>query len=297
MMGKALVFQSDFGLADGAVSAMHGVAFSVSPAIPIFNLTHNIPAFSVWEASCRLNQTLPYWPEGTVFVSVVDPGVGSERRSLAVKTATGQVVITPDNGTLTHVSMNAGIAEARFINETMNRLPGSLESHTFHGRDIYAYTGARLASGAVSFEELGEHVDPGVICVLQAPCASLNNGKSAGCIEIMDVRFGNLWTNIGRTLLIEMGVAHGDRLIAEIRAGQSLAFRGLVTFGKSFADVPGGEPVAYINSLGNLGLAVNQGSFAEIFSIGAGQDWTISVEKSEFREMLQKNLASGIAAT
>ncbi|MEF7564009.1 S-adenosyl-l-methionine hydroxide adenosyltransferase family protein [Bacillus infantis] len=296
-MGKALVFQSDFGLADGAVSAMHGVAFSVSPAIPIFNLTHNIPAFSVWEASCRLNQTLPYWPEGTVFVSVVDPGVGSERRSLAVKTATGQVVITPDNGTLTHVSMNAGIAEARVINETINRLPGSLESHTFHGRDIYAYTGARLASGAVSFEELEEHVDPGGICILQAPCSSLNNGKSAGCIEIMDVRFGNLWTNIGRTLLIEMGVAHGDRLIAEIRAGQSLAFRGLVTFGKSFADVPGGEPVAYINSLGNLGLAVNQGSFAEIFSIGAGQDWTISVEKSEFREMLQKNLASGIAAT
>ncbi|MCP1159029.1 S-adenosyl-l-methionine hydroxide adenosyltransferase family protein [Bacillus infantis] len=297
MMGRALVFQSDFGLADGAVSAMHGVAFSVSPAIPIFNLTHNIPAFSVWEASCRLNQTLPYWPEGTVFVSVVDPGVGSERRSLAFKTATGQVVITPDNGTLTHVSMNAGIAEARVINETMNRLPGSLESHTFHGRDIYAYTGARLASGAVSFEELGEHVDPGGICILQAPCASFNNGKSAGCIEIMDVRFGNLWTNIGRSLLIEMGVAHGDRLIAEIRAGQSLAFRGLVTFGKSFADVPGGEPVAYINSLGNLGLAVNQGSFAEIFSIRAGQDWTISVEKSEFREMLQKNLASGIAAT
>jgi S-adenosylmethionine hydrolase len=296
-MGRALVFQSDFGLADGAVSAMHGVAFSVSPAIPIFNLTHNIPAFSVWEASCRLHQTLPYWPEGTVFVSVVDPGVGSERRSLAVKTASGHVVITPDNGTLTHVKMNLGIAEARIIDETVNRLPGSLESHTFHGRDIYAYTGARLASGAVSYEELGETADPDGICVLHAVCSSLNNGKAAGCIEIMDVRFGNLWTNIGRSLLMEMSVAYGDRLIAEIWAGPSLAFRGLVTFGKSFADVPGGEPVAYINSLGNLGLAVNQGSFAEIFSIGTGQDWAIAVEKAEPGEMLQKNFEREVAAT
>ncbi|MEN8700445.1 SAM hydrolase/SAM-dependent halogenase family protein [Bacillus infantis] len=296
-MGRALVFQSDFGLADGAVSAMHGVAFSVSPAIPIFNLTHNIPAFSVWEASCRLYQTLPYWPEGTVFVSVVDPGVGSERRSLAVKTVSGQVVITPDNGTLTHVSMNAGITEARIIDETMNRLPGSLESHTFHGRDIYAYTGARLASGAVSFEELGEAADPAGICVLHAACSSLKKDKAAGGIEIMDVRFGNLWTNIGRSLLKEMSVAYGDKLTAEIRAGQSLAFRGQVTFGKSFADVPGGEPVAYINSLGNLGLAVNQGSFAEIFSIGAGQDWTIAVEKADPGELLQKNFERETAAT
>ncbi|MGD6844045.1 SAM hydrolase/SAM-dependent halogenase family protein [Bacillus infantis] len=296
-MGRALVFQSDFGLADGAVSAMHGVAFSVSPAIPIFNLTHNIPAFSIWEASCRLNQTLPYWPEGTVFVSVVDPGVGSERRSLAVKTLSGQVVITPDNGTLTHVIMNAGITKARVIDETMNRLPGSLESHTFHGRDIYAYTGARLASGAVSFEELGGAADPAGICVLHAACSSLKKGKAAGCIEIMDVRFGNLWTNIGRSLLKEMSVAYGDKLKVEIRAGQSLAFRGLVTFGKSFADVPGGEPVAYINSLGNLGLAVNQGSFSEIFSIGGGQDWTIAVEKADPREMLQKNFEHEAAAT
>ena len=89
-----------------------------------------------------------------MFVSVVDPGVGSTRRSIAVRTLTGQYVITPDNGTLTHVKRICGIAEARVIDESVNRLPNSGERYTFHGRDIYAYTGARLASGAITFEQV-----------------------------------------------------------------------------------------------------------------------------------------------
>ena len=155
-----LVFQSDFGNSDGAVSAMHGVANTVQPGIPIFEITHQIPQYNIWEASYRLLQTISYWPEGTVFVSIVDPGVGSDRRAVVAKTENGQYIITPDNGTLTHVKQFIGITEVREIDETINRLPNSGESHTFHGRDIFAYTGARLASGVIRFEEVGPSFRP-----------------------------------------------------------------------------------------------------------------------------------------
>ena len=142
-MGKPLVFQSDFGYDDGAVSAMYGVAYSVDENIKVFDVTHNIPQYNIWEASYRLIQTVNYWPKGTVFVSVVDPGVGSTRRSIVVLTEAGQYIVTPDNGTLTHIKRLSSIREARIIDESVNRLPNSGESYTFHGRDIYAYEPAR----------------------------------------------------------------------------------------------------------------------------------------------------------
>ena len=108
---KPLVFQTDFGLVDGAVSAMYGVAYTVQPDLRIHDLTHDITPFNIWEASYRLIQTINYWPKGTVFVSVVDPGVGSDRKSVVVKTNSGHYIATPDNGTLTHVIRLDGIAE------------------------------------------------------------------------------------------------------------------------------------------------------------------------------------------
>src|SRR5699024_945539 len=102
MTKQFLVFQSDFSNRDGAVSAMLGVSFSVCPTLSIHEITHNITPFHIWEASYRLVQTVPFWPEGTVFVSVVDPGVGSNRRSVVAQTATNHYIVTPDNGTLTH---------------------------------------------------------------------------------------------------------------------------------------------------------------------------------------------------
>src|SRR6195952_1612920 len=136
---KIVVFQSDFGLKDGAVSAMKGVATGVSTDLKLFDLTHEIPAYNIWEASYRLYQTVTYWPAGTVFVSVVDPGVGTSRKSVVLKTNTGQYIVTPDNGTLTLVSESLGIAEIRQIDENVNRRHGSEKSYTFHGRDVYAY--------------------------------------------------------------------------------------------------------------------------------------------------------------
>ena len=137
-MKHALVFQSDFGYVDGAVSAMYGVAYGVDPGLNISNLTHEITPYDIWKASYRLIQTVNYWSAGTGFVSVVDPGVGSARRSIAVRTTAGQYIITPDNGTLTHIKRMTGISEARIIDESGNRLQGSSESYTFHGRDVYA---------------------------------------------------------------------------------------------------------------------------------------------------------------
>ena len=197
-MMKPLILQSDFGTADGAVSAMYGVAYGVHPDLKISDLTHEIPQYDIWEASYRLIQTVSYWPEGSVFVSVVDPGVGSTRRSIAVKTKTGQYIVTPDNGTLTHVKRIIGIEEARIIDETINRLPNSGESYTFHGRDIYAYTGARLASGIISFDQTGPEVDPDSVIELPIVEPVCDGDKVSGTIDVLDVRFGSLWTNITR---------------------------------------------------------------------------------------------------
>src|SRR6201991_947301 len=128
---KIVVFQSDFGLKDGAVSAMKGVAMGVSTDLKLFDLTHEIPAYNIWEAAYRLEQTVPYWPAGTVFVSVVDPGVGTDRKSVVLKTNSGQYIVTPDNGTLTLIAESLGIAEIREIDEAVNRRQGSQNSYTF----------------------------------------------------------------------------------------------------------------------------------------------------------------------
>ena len=208
---QPMILQSDFGYADGAVCAMYGVAENVCPELRVFDLTHDIPQYDIWEASYRLIQTVSYWPEGSVFVSVVDPGVGSTRRSIAVRTLTGQYVITPDNGTLTHVKRICGIAEARVIDESVNRLPNSGESYTFHGRDIYAYTGARLASGAITFEQVGPEVPPDSVIELPVVEAAMEGDCVSGTIDVLDVRFGSLWTNIPRELFLKLGLTHGSR--------------------------------------------------------------------------------------
>src|SRR5688572_695824 len=151
----AIVFITDFGVKDGAVSAMKGVVVKEDPDCRIYDLTHEIPPFNIWEAAYRLEQTAAYWPEGTIFVSVVDPGVGTDRKSVVMKSRSGHYFVTPDNGTLTLVARSLGIDAVREIDEAVNRRQHSGKSYTFHGRDVYAYTAARLASGKISFEEVG----------------------------------------------------------------------------------------------------------------------------------------------
>lgn len=278
-MSNNLVLQTDFGLSDGAVSAMYGVAISVNPAIRIFDLTHDIPQYNIWEGSYRLYQTVAYWPEGTVFVSVVDPGVGSERRSIVAKTAQNHYVVTPDNGTLTHIKSSIGITAVRIIDETVNRLPRSGESYTFHGRDVYAYTGARLASGVITFEDVGPELPSDSVIELPKPEASITDQVLTGNIDILDVRFGNLWTNIDRILFQDLGAKYGDSFEVTIENDTRQVYKNIMTYGRTFADIHLGEPLLYVNSLDKIGVAINQGSFAKAYHVETGASWKISIRK------------------
>ena len=279
-MKKALVLQTDFGLGDGAVSAMYGVAYSVSEDLMVADLTHEIPQYDIWEASYRLIQTVAYWPKGTVFVSVVDPGVGSTRRSIAVETVTGQYIITPDNGTLTHVKKMIGIREARVIDESVNRLPNSGESYTFHGRDVYVYTGARLAAGVIDFAGVGPEVDTDSVIELSTVDAVYDGEKVCGTIDVLDVRFGSLWTNISRETFRKLGVEYGSRVEIVIENETRILYKNILVFAESFAKVSVGEALVYINSLDNIAVAINQGSFARAYSIGTGTNWRITVRRA-----------------
>ena len=281
---KPLVIMSDFGLADGAVSAMYGVAYSVSEQLNISSLTHEIPQYNAWEASYRLIQTVGYWPKGTVFVSVVDPGVGSTRRSIGVETRDGQYIITPDNGTLTHIKRISGIVAAREIDERINRLPGSGESYTFHGRDIYAYTGARLAAGIIDFAGVGPEVDPESVVELPMEEPVMEDGWIRGDIDVLDVRFGSLWTSIPRELFLKLGAKHGDFVEIKIMNGARLVYRNSLIYARSFADAFVGEPLVYVNSLDRMAVAINQGDFARAYNVGTSAPWTIAVQKSAGRE-------------
>lgn len=275
---KPLVFQSDFGLADGAVSAMYGVAYGVNPELKIHNLTHEITPYSVWEASYRLIQTISYWPKDTVFVSVVDPGVGSNRKSVVAKTNSGRFIVTPDNGTLTHIIRLDGIAEVREIDEKVNRLPNSGESYTFYGRDVYAYTGARLASGAIGFAGVGPKLDPACLVRLPIQEPVLEGSAVCGTIDVLDVRFGSLWTNIPRELFLKTGAKYGEKLNITIQNDTRTVYRNIITFARSFAEVYVGEALAYVNSLDCMAVAINQGSFARAYNIGTGNSWRIRME-------------------
>lgn len=279
-MKKPLVLQSDFGNADGAVSAMYGVAYGVDSDIRISDLTHDIPQYDIWEASYRLIQTVNYWPEGTVFVSVVDPGVGSARKSIVAKTINGHYIVTPDNGTLTHIKTMTGIVEAREIDETVNRLAGSAESYTFHGRDIYAYTGARLASGVIDFEGVGPLINVDEIEELPVVPVEFEHGVLTGTIDVLDVRFGSLWTNIPREMFRKLGVGHGSDVEITIENDTRIVYKNVMTYAKSFADVRMGEPLVYVNSLDCMAVAINQGSFARAYNIGTGTSWEIRIRKA-----------------
>lgn len=271
--------QTDFGLADGAVSAMQGVAYSVAPEVTISHLTHEIEPYNIYDASYRLLQTIDYWPAGTVFVSVVDPGVGSQRRSIVAKTKNGQYIVTPDNGTLSHVAKYVGLEEVKEINEAKNRLPHSEKSHTFHGRDVYVYNGAMLADNEAYFEELEKNVPVDSIVQLNIAEPTLQDGTIHGVIDILDIRFGSLGTNIPLELVEEAGIETGDTISVRIYHENIKKYDNQLLFGHSFADVAIGETVGYINSLINLAVAINQQNFSATYNIGTGNEWHIQVKK------------------
>lgn len=273
---KIVVFQSDFGLKDGAVSAMKGVAMSVSPDLKLFDLTHEIPAYNIWEAAYRLEQTVPYWPVGTVFVSVVDPGVGTNRKSVVLKTNTGQFIVTPDNGTLTLIAESLGIAEVREIDEALNRRKDSEKSYTFHGRDVYAYTAARLAAGAISFEQVGK-VLPKEVVKIAYQAATTDGKKIKGTIAILDVQYGNIWTNISADLFNKLDAKFGDMINVTIFHNKVKVYQSKMPYSATFGAVAKGKPLLYLNSLMQVSFALNMDNFSAINKVYSGNDWTVEI--------------------
>ena len=281
MQNNLLVLQSDFGLVDGAVSAMVGVALEESPTLKIHHLTHDITPYNIFEGSYRLFQTVNYWPEGTTFVSVVDPGVGSKRKSVVAKTVQNQYIVTPNNGTLSFIKKHVGILAIREISEVENRRKNTEHSYTFHGRDVYAYTGAKLASGHITFEEVGPELDTEDIMEIPVVETTIGNDFVSGAIDILDVRFGSLWTSIRREEFYTLSPEFGDWFEVTIYNNDMLVYQNQVTYGKSFADVRIGQPILYINSLYRVGLAINQGSFAKAYNVGVGAQWSIEIKRIE----------------
>ncbi|WP_049507834.1 SAM hydrolase/SAM-dependent halogenase family protein [Streptococcus anginosus] len=281
MQNNLLVLQSDFGLVDGAVSAMVGVALEESPTLKIHHLTHDITPYNIFEGSYRLFQTVNYWPEGTTFVSVVDPGVGSKRKSVVAKTVQNQYIVTPNNGTLSFIKKHVGILAIREISEVENRRKNTEHSYTLHGRDVYAYTGAKLASGHITFEEVGPELSIDEIVEIPVVETTIGNDFVSGAIDILDVRFGSLWTSITREEFYTLSPEFGNRFEVTIYNNDMLVYQNQVTYGKSFADVRIGQPILYINSLYRVGLAINQGSFAKAYNVGVGAQWSIEIKRIE----------------
>jgi len=270
-----LVLLTDFGTQDGAVSAMKGVAYGVSQDLLISDLSHENP--SIFAGAYRLYQTEQFWPTGTVFVAVVDPGVGTKRLSVVLKTRNGHYFVGPDNGLLSLVAERDGIDGLRQIDERVNRRPGSEESHTFHGRDVFAYTGARLAAGVIGFEQVGPPLPPQSLISIPYRKARRTDHTVSGIIPILDVQFGNVWTNIPKPLFDQLNVALGTPLHVRIYHGQQLVDDAHAPYQRTFGEVPVGQPLVYVNSLLNMAVALNLASYAAAHHIDSGPDWSIEI--------------------
>lgn len=273
-----LVFQTDFTYAEGAVSSMYGVVKRVDRELEIFDGTHYIPRYDAWSASYRLYQSLPFWPEGTIYVSVVDPGVGTPRRACMAKTASGHIVVTPDNGALTHLARHIGITEVREISDE-HRYPGTRGTSVFHGRDVFGYTAALLASGQISWEEVGPTYPVEEVVCLPMPEPALEGGMLTGIVDIIDPNFGNAWTNIPLELFDKAGIAYGDVLRVVVHHGDELVLDERMPLVRTFGEVGKGELLAYTNELMNVSFTMNQASIVERYGIGFGGDWTVTFER------------------
>ncbi len=273
-----LVLQTDFGTKDGAVAAMKGVAVGISPRLVIHDLSHENTPFDIWEAAYRLRQTAPFWPAGTVFVSVVDPGVGTARKAVVVQTRSGHLFVGPDNGTWTLIAEDLGVAAVREIEVTRHHRAGSGKSHTFHGRDVFALVGAELASGRITFTAVGPELAPDVVRLAYAR-PQLEGKVLIGSIPVLDPQYGNVWTNLDEAWFQKLAPKEGERFRVTVNKGERTVYAGEMPYVRTFGDVPEGAPLLYLNSLMHVAFALNMDSFARQHGVGSGAEWNVQVEK------------------
>lgn len=276
-MKPAIVMQTDFSK-DISTCTMEGVCMMVDPELRTFDSTHDIPNFSTYTASSSLAFVVDYWPEGTVFVSVVDPGVGTDRRGCVAKLKNGSYVVTPDNGSLTHMLRHPGIEEVREIDETVNRLPESEGVNIFHGRDVFAYTAARLASGVIDFEGVGKAYPVEEIVRHTIVEPKVNGNVITGMIDAIDYHFGLVSSNIPMEVMKECGAEYGDVFQVTIRNREQTVYQGKVPYVTSFGAVEIGEPLLMNSETKTIEIAVNSKNMTESYHIECGPDWTITLE-------------------
>ena len=278
MSNRLIVLQSDFTYKEGAVAAMHGVIKNVDCELEVFDASHEIPKFDSWSASYRLTQYVRFWPEGTVFVSVVDPTVGTDRRASLAVTDEGYYILAPDNGSFHHIHKSQGISRIYEIDIQKHRLRGygTDRVSVFHGRDVFAYVAALLASEQLSPDDVGsEYSKSEIVCFEEVIPDVIDKGVK-GIFEIVDPNFGNLWTNIPIEMFSEAGFAFGDKILTEISHNQKGVFCKKVCFQPSFGYVENNSLVIYQNEMMKIALALNLGNLVEEYSLGYGPEWEVS---------------------
>jgi S-adenosylmethionine hydrolase len=261
-----VVFLSDFGTRDDAVAICKGVMLQIEPSLRVIDLTHEVTPFAVADGARLLADTAAYYPADTVFVGVIDPGVGSARKPLVARSKRGQLFVVPDNGLITLVAERDGLAGTREITNTGWMRAGG-RSSTFHGRDVFAPVAAHLARGD-TWTEAGPPVDAPVR--LEVRTATIDGDLLRGEVIATDGPYGNLITNVDATQLATLGWTTGDRIGIEI--GRE---RLTLPFVRTFSDVPVGSDLLYVDSRARLGVATNKGDFAKTHHVTAPTPLTI----------------------
>jgi S-adenosyl-L-methionine hydrolase (adenosine-forming) len=265
---RPITFLSDYGSDDEFAGVCRAVIARIAPAVQLIDLTHGIPRHDVPQGAAVLANALPYTPPG-VHLAVVDPGVGSPRKAVAVRVAEDdRILVGPDNGLLAPaIERLGGAAAAADVSLSDVRLEPI--SATFHGRDVFAPIAAHLAMGA-ELADIGEPLDPKELVVLEQIEPLIDPGRRVvAAVSYVD-RFGNLALGLGEHRGMDSGLKLGHRVWVEA-AGVTLD----AVYAVTFADVPADALLLYLDSYGNLALAVNRGSAADRLGIGTGDRVTL----------------------
>jgi S-adenosyl-L-methionine hydrolase (adenosine-forming) len=256
---RPICFLSDFGLADDFVGTCKGVMLGIAPGVAIVDLTHEVPGFKIEVGAEILQHATRYMPDDAIYLAVVDPGVGTERWALALRTENGAFLVGPDNGLLVPAAdALGGILEVVLL--TSRRYFVHPVSNTFHGRDVFAAVAAHLAAG-VELPELGEAVDPASLVSLSIPgVEEEGEGITARIISID--RYGNARLSVMQE---ESGLQYGAALRIDAGDGE-MPVRYLETFGSAKA----GELVLVPDSHWRLSLAINKGNAAHALGLKVG---------------------------
>ena len=255
-----IVFMTDFGVVDDSVAICRGVMYGIMPEVRIVDLTHQVTPFSIFDGARYLYGATPYYPAGTVFVVVVDPGVGSSRKAIVVRSKRGQYFVLPDNGVITLVEQRDGIAAVREITNPQWMI-GSKLSSTFHGRDIFSPVAAHLARGD-DWNTVGPEMAVKDLVRLDLKAANVNERGLSAMVIATDGPYGNLITNVDGEDFLKLGYHRGQDVPVKIGDKEMK-----IKFVKTFSDVALNQPLLYIDSRGHLALAVNQNSFAATYGI------------------------------